>query len=197
MKYSQNLFPGYELGHLYFVFVSYFGIGKFGACEVGMAITPSLNGALSSRICPHMTAFLLQSLSPDEKMGLTLVYVSCHKYRQTFLCLILFAIVFTAKGNSIEYLSLHMQDMKKREPIMVAKSQIGSRPPKCERRCSTCEHCEAVQVPVVPQIQTHRSHDSSARATTIVVSYSSRGDDLSNYKPMSWKCKCGNYLFNP
>lgn len=97
-----------------------------------------------------------------------------------------------------EYLSVHMQkDMKKREPMMVAKSQIGSRPPKCERRCSTCEHCEAVQVPVVPQIQTHRSHYSSARATTIVVSYSSRGDDLSNYKPMSWKCKCGNYLFNP
>jgi len=88
------------------------------------------------------------------------------------------------------------KDMKKPEPMMVAKPQIGSRPPKCERRCSTCEHCEAVQVPVSPQIQTHRSHYSSVRAT-IVVSYSSRGDDLSNYKPMSWKCKCGDYLFNP
>ncbi|KAL9313487.1 hypothetical protein ACSQ67_018939 [Phaseolus vulgaris] len=160
-----------------------------------MAITPSLNRALSSRICPHMT----ESLSPDEKMGLTQVYVSCHNYRQTFLCLILFAILFTAKARVISSNLIHaaQKDMKKREPMMVAKSQIGSRPPKCERRCSTCEHCEAVQVPVVPQIQTHRSHYSSARATTIVVSYSSRGDDLSNYKPMSWKCKCGNYLFNP
>ncbi|CAI0464227.1 unnamed protein product [Linum tenue] len=23
------------------------------------------------------------------------------------------------------------------------------------------------------------------------------GEDYSNYKPMSWKCKCGNSIFNP
>ncbi|KAK7410407.1 hypothetical protein VNO78_01167 [Psophocarpus tetragonolobus] len=128
-------------------------------------------------------------------MGLTLVCVSCHKYRQTFICLILilFAIVFTAQGRSISsFVKVAQEDMR----TMVAKPQIGSRPPKCEKRCSTCGHCEAVQVPVVPQLQNHRSHYSSAKATTLVT-YSSRGDDLSNYKPMSWKCKCGDYLYNP
>lgn len=86
--------------------------------------------------------------------------------------------------------------MKERESILVTKALIGSRPPKCERRCRTCGHCEAVQVPIVPQVQSHRSHYSAARAAT-TVTYNSRGDDLSNYKPISWKCKCGDYFFNP
>ncbi|TKY74514.1 EPIDERMAL PATTERNING FACTOR protein 2 [Spatholobus suberectus] len=130
-------------------------------------------------------------------MGITQVCVCRHKYRQPIICLILFAIVFTAQGRAISSLiEVAQKDMNERESIMVAKPRIGSRPPKCEKRCSTCGHCEAVQVPVVPQIQSHRSHYSSARATK-AVTYSSRGDDLSNYKPMSWKCKCGDYLFNP
>ncbi|KAG5048611.1 hypothetical protein JHK85_009714 [Glycine max] len=127
-------------------------------------------------------------------MSITQVCVSCHKYRQiTFICLILFAIVFTAQGRAISsFIEVAQKDMR----IMVAKPRIGSRPPKCEKRCNTCGHCEAVQVPVAPQIQTHRRHYSSARATK-AVTYSSRDDHLSNYKPMSWKCKCGDYLFNP
>ncbi|KAE9587071.1 hypothetical protein Lalb_Chr23g0269791 [Lupinus albus] len=73
--------------------------------------------------------------------------------------------------------------------------EIGSRPPKCEGRCISCGHCEAVQVPVEEIVQRHRSHYSSTRA---IIAYSSRSDDdLSNYKPMSWKCKCGDYFFNP
>lgn len=88
--------------------------------------------------------------------------------------------------------------MKEQGSIMVSKAQIiGSRPPKCEGRCRTCGHCEAVQVPVVPLVQSHKSHYySKARATT-TITYSSRGDNLSNYKPLSWKCKCGDYYFNP
>lgn len=80
---------------------------------------------------------------------------------------------------------------------------IGSRPPRCERRCSGCGHCEAVQVPVVPKVQTHvrRSSSTFSSSTTTRAGdkhvASSRGDDISNYKPMSWKCKCGDYFFNP
>ncbi|CAJ1973935.1 unnamed protein product [Sphenostylis stenocarpa] len=145
-----------------------------------------------------ITSSLNAALIPDEKMGLTQVYVSCHNYRQTLVCLILFAIVFTAKARAIssDRIEAAQKYTKKWEPMVMAKPQIGSRPPKCEKRCSTCEHCEAVQVPVVPQLQSHRSHYLSAKAT-IVVTYSSRGDDLSNYKPMCWKCKCGDYLYNP
>ncbi|KAF9622950.1 hypothetical protein IFM89_035665 [Coptis chinensis] len=70
----------------------------------------------------------------------------------------------------------------------VMRGQIGSRPPRCDRRCSTCGHCEAVQVPAVPQAK------SKSRHTTV----SMRGEDAgSNYKPMSWKCKCGDMIFNP
>ncbi|XP_030454570.1 EPIDERMAL PATTERNING FACTOR-like protein 2 isoform X1 [Syzygium oleosum] len=92
------------------------------------------------------------------------------------------------------------------EKVMLMKrmrSLIGSRPPMCARKCSSCGHCEAVQVPFVPQQvrgprrgRSAHSHIASAstRATT---AYYSRGDDISNYKPMTWKCKCGDMFFNP
>ncbi|KAK0576380.1 hypothetical protein LWI29_016529 [Acer saccharum] len=47
------------------------------------------------------------------------------------------------------------------EKMVVMMSMIGSRPPKCERRCNSCGHCEAVQVPVTTQAQgRRRSHFS-------------------------------------
>ncbi|XP_059439629.1 EPIDERMAL PATTERNING FACTOR-like protein 2 [Corylus avellana] len=79
-----------------------------------------------------------------------------------------------------------------REEKATLRAQIGSRPPRCERRCSTCEHCEAIQVPANPQAQNgHRNFSSLSN-----IAYA-RGADNSNYKPMSWKCKCGNFIFNP
>lgn len=80
------------------------------------------------------------------------------------------------------------------------RSLIGSRPPRCESICRNCGHCEAVQVPIDdpsesdpkhPQTRTHQFN-----AVPKVVAYS-RGDGIDNYKPMSWKCKCGNHIFNP
>ncbi|KAL3751401.1 hypothetical protein ACJRO7_012254 [Eucalyptus globulus] len=83
------------------------------------------------------------------------------------------------------------------------RSLIGSSPPTCERKCSSCGHCEAVQVPFVPQqvrgprrLRSARSHTASASTRAMTACYS-RGDDISNYKPMTWKCKCGGMLFNP
>ncbi|OAY35653.1 EPIDERMAL PATTERNING FACTOR-like protein 2 [Manihot esculenta] len=78
------------------------------------------------------------------------------------------------------------------EEKMIMRSQIGSRPPRCERRCSSCGHCEAIQVPTNPQV----NHGNGNYPKVSNVAYA-RGDDLSNYKPMSWKCKCGNLIFNP
>ncbi|XP_042397051.1 EPIDERMAL PATTERNING FACTOR-like protein 2 [Zingiber officinale] len=65
------------------------------------------------------------------------------------------------------------------------RALIGSRPPMCERRCRGCGHCEAIQVPVIPQAL------NKAMASDL------RGDIGSNYKPLSWKCKCGDLIFNP
>ncbi|KAH1079992.1 hypothetical protein J1N35_019753 [Gossypium stocksii] len=79
------------------------------------------------------------------------------------------------------------------EKAMVLRGQIGSRPPRCERRCSTCGHCEAIQVPTNPQLRIQNKPSSTSVSD---VAYARR-DDSSNYKPLSWKCKCGNFIFNP
>ncbi|KAJ9177430.1 hypothetical protein P3X46_012652 [Hevea brasiliensis] len=78
------------------------------------------------------------------------------------------------------------------EEKMIMRSQIGSRPPRCERRCSNCGRCEAIQVPTNPQV----NHGNINYPTVSNIVYA-RGDDWSNYKPMSWKCKCGDLIFNP
>ncbi|URE19770.1 EPIDERMAL PATTERNING FACTOR-like protein [Musa troglodytarum] len=75
------------------------------------------------------------------------------------------------------------------EQKLTVRALIGSRPPLCERRCMTCGHCEAVQVPVIPQ-ERNPTRQFWGIATL-------RGDYSSNYKPLSWKCKCGNRIFNP
>ncbi|KAF2283824.1 hypothetical protein GH714_016268 [Hevea brasiliensis] len=68
------------------------------------------------------------------------------------------------------------------EEKMIMRSQIGSRPPRCERRCSNCGRCEAIQVPTNPQV----NHGNINYPTVSNIVYA-RGDDWSNYKPMSWK----------
>ncbi|KAM7516403.1 hypothetical protein LguiA_005986 [Lonicera macranthoides] len=87
------------------------------------------------------------------------------------------------------------------EEKMILRGQIGSRPPRCERRCSSCGHCEAIQVPTNSQINSSinggtKKNSSTTGSTSTRIAYS-RGDDNSNYKPMSWKCKCGKFIFNP
>ncbi|KAI9106612.1 hypothetical protein K1719_022140 [Acacia pycnantha] len=126
-------------------------------------------------------------------MGSSQVCFCWHKYRQLILyLLILFAptSVFThnafmAEGRPISGLiKANKKGVKVQGEAISKNAKIGSRPPKCERRCRICGHCEAVQVPVVPQVQSHLSH--SAVSETPIIAFS-RTDDLSNYKPMSWK----------
>ncbi|CAM8989360.1 unnamed protein product [Rhodiola kirilowii] len=80
------------------------------------------------------------------------------------------------------------------EEARIMRSQIGSRPPRCEGRCYSCGHCEAIQVPTNPQVAVTKLARAGVSSTTTAYS---RGDYGSNYKPMSWKCKCGNSIFNP
>ncbi|KAB1202016.1 EPIDERMAL PATTERNING FACTOR-like protein 2 [Morella rubra] len=74
----------------------------------------------------------------------------------------------------------------------ILRARIGSRPPRCESRCRSCGHCEAIQVPTNPQV--HNRNINFSRVSNVAYA---RGDDTTNYKPMSWKCKCGNLIFNP
>lgn len=83
---------------------------------------------------------------------------------------------------------------------------IGSRPPTCEGRCRSCGHCEAVQVPVSPQQLQRRKKEGlglgSSRAAAAAAGGRARAMpasyyDHSNYKPLSWRCKCGRHILDP
>ncbi|KAK1433175.1 hypothetical protein QVD17_10081 [Tagetes erecta] len=81
------------------------------------------------------------------------------------------------------------------EEKTILRGQIGSRPPRCENRCGSCGHCEAIQVPTTPQVKA--AINGVKKPTVGVTIEYARGDYSSNYKPMSWKCKCGSFIFNP
>ncbi|XP_021754669.1 EPIDERMAL PATTERNING FACTOR-like protein 2 [Chenopodium quinoa] len=97
---------------------------------------------------------------------------------------------FLAQGLSIPQQNVALKEQEER---LIGRALIGSSPPRCQGRCNNCGHCEAIQVPIVPQKGFPRSHFMHSTPT---IAYS-RGDGLSNYKPMKWKCKCGNTIFNP
>ncbi|XP_057490094.1 EPIDERMAL PATTERNING FACTOR-like protein 2 [Actinidia eriantha] len=105
---------------------------------------------------------------------------------------------FSKLAESASHTDYSLMGREEVAAVATARRLIGSRPPRCERRCSSCGHCEAIQVPIVPVIKSHGStadHDHHLSATPTVAS--SRGDYISNYKPICWKCKCGDFIFDP
>ncbi|XP_072952097.1 EPIDERMAL PATTERNING FACTOR-like protein 2 [Typha angustifolia] len=107
----------------------------------------------------------------------------------TFSMLLLLSstqVVYSSGGRSLLPL---LELAKDRGDKIAVRALIGSRPPRCEGRCMSCGHCEAVQVPIVPQLRIGVKH--------IFATLAYRVDDHSNYKPLSWKCKCGNLIFDP
>ncbi|KAJ8762515.1 hypothetical protein K2173_007954 [Erythroxylum novogranatense] len=111
----------------------------------------------------------------------------------SFLFFLTFVSPVAAGRSQAKLIDSSQVGMKEEKLVSVRAHTIGSAPPKCERRCGSCGHCEAVQVPVTTEAPGQRTHFSEAIAS---VAYS-RGDAISNYKPMCWKCKCGNLLFSP
>ncbi|WCJ35625.1 EPIDERMAL PATTERNING FACTOR-like protein 2 [Euphorbia peplus] len=106
---------------------------------------------------------------------------------------------FLAQGRPVtklvEATEVHNEKEEWEKKMMIrSEVVIGSTPPRCERRCRSCGHCEAVQVPVTSRILSHKRSSLSTGFSGIA---DSRGQDISNYKPMSWKCKCGNLIFTP
>ncbi|KAA8525464.1 hypothetical protein F0562_007319 [Nyssa sinensis] len=71
--------------------------------------------------------------------------------------------------------SYYSETLKKSEML------VGSRPPGCVNKCSNCRPCIATLV-----IPPHERKDSRA-------SY----DKDDSYYLLTWKCKCGNKLFQP
>ncbi|XP_016457907.1 EPIDERMAL PATTERNING FACTOR-like protein 2 [Nicotiana tabacum] len=135
-------------------------------------------------------------------MACTQLCVFCHRNLQTIIFLLLLFISslthvkFMAEGRRILKLQTGITQRKDEEKMLKVRSLIGSRPPRCEGRCRNCGPCEAVQVPIVPNLKHQQLRSHQFNAFPKFLAYS-RGDDISNYKPMCWKCKCGNFMFNP
>ncbi|KAF8733924.1 hypothetical protein HU200_014782 [Digitaria exilis] len=116
------------------------------------------------------------------------------------LFLLLLALLLTASAHA----STHGHDkpaFTEDKSIAGIIGVIGSRPPSCAGRCRSCGHCEAVQVPISPQELQKRKkklgHGSRAAATTGGRARPASYDDHSNYKPLSWRCKCGRHILDP
>ncbi|XP_022752033.1 EPIDERMAL PATTERNING FACTOR-like protein 1 isoform X2 [Durio zibethinus] len=76
------------------------------------------------------------------------------------------------------------------------KTRLGSTPPSCHNKCNGCHPCMAVQVPTLP------SHDRfqpglSKAITNSMQFFDPSGNQYSNYKPLGWKCRCGDRFYNP
>ncbi|KAL1833607.1 hypothetical protein ACET3Z_003258 [Daucus carota] len=82
--------------------------------------------------------------------------------------------------------SIQFPDSPPENLVSAEKSRLGSTPPSCHNKCNQCHPCMAVQVPAPPR---------PLRATRF--DPSSPGNNYSNYKPLSWKCRCNNHLYNP
>ncbi|XP_050214288.1 EPIDERMAL PATTERNING FACTOR-like protein 2 [Mercurialis annua] len=133
-------------------------------------------------------------------MGTTQICHLCHKSKRLIISLLFLLLSsstfmgFVAQGRQVSKLTeTPAQKGTMDEKMAVRRQVIGSTPPRCDRRCNSCGHCEAVQVPVTTRFVSRKSRISTAISN---IAYY-RGDGVSNYKPMSWKCKCGNLIFNP
>ncbi|CAL9177771.1 unnamed protein product [Musa acuminata subsp. burmannicoides] len=72
--------------------------------------------------------------------------------------------------------------------LVEEKARLGSAPPNCHNRCNECTPCTAVPDPTAPERPSRVEpllDDSFAE------------DKHSNYKPLGWKCRCGDNLYNP
>jgi len=125
----------------------------------------------------YMKAFL----SPFHFfLDLTALYL-CHYEFITALCYIFhFTVVgvacFLWFWHAVESLSSGYG-----ETIEQSEMVLGSKPPGCVNKCLNCRPCMATLV--IP----HERNGFSAKT---------RGEDDSYYL-LSWKCRCGNKLYQP
>ncbi|KAK7311120.1 hypothetical protein RJT34_09042 [Clitoria ternatea] len=84
-----------------------------------------------------------------------------------------------------------------RDLLSEEKNRIGSIPPTCHNKCNQCHPCMAVQVPTLPSHEPVHQGDLSTITSAMEGFFDIQGNRYSNYKPLSWKCHCGNHFFNP
>lgn len=111
-----------------------------------------------------------------------------------FLCKVS-NIILIAVGESSSSSYMRRSSAVVVDQLQPRKKVLGSRPPTCVNKCMSCRPCMATLV-----IPPHRIRTSSITTTTTTQAYQQsssfhREDD--SYYLLSWKCKCGDKLFQP
>ncbi|KAJ1381996.1 Epidermal patterning factor protein [Sesbania bispinosa] len=82
-----------------------------------------------------------------------------------------------------------------RDQLFEEKNRLGSIPPTCHNKCNQCHPCMAVQVPNSPN---HDKAKPGLNQIAAMEGFFLQGNNrYSNYKPLSWKCQCGDHFYNP
>ncbi|XP_021897425.1 EPIDERMAL PATTERNING FACTOR-like protein 1 [Carica papaya] len=95
-----------------------------------------------------------------------------------------------------------------RELLIEDKTRLGSTPPSCHNKCNGCHPCMAVQVPSNLPSENRVEAAGSNRKTmnkamqfldqpSMASADRSSNNKYSNYKPLGWKCRCGDHFYNP
>ncbi|TKW29823.1 hypothetical protein SEVIR_3G420601v4 [Setaria viridis] len=127
-----------------------------------------------------------------------------HRIFLRSLALLLIIRAAHATGHGVQAAAVTLQGMGGGVGSnSMMRTMVGSRPPICAGMCWWCggRRCVAVQVPITPQqdnkkIPHHHAHGgrggaSSSSALMQKKKAAASYDDRSNYKPLSWRCKCG------
>ncbi|KAM0971207.1 hypothetical protein ACFX13_019429 [Malus domestica] len=78
------------------------------------------------------------------------------------------------------------------------KTRLGSEPPSCHNKCNYCHPCVAVQVPTISSRERRVEPGMTRTIPMMFLDPSHPGTNkYSNYKPLGWKCHCGDHFFNP
>ncbi|PIN22030.1 hypothetical protein CDL12_05249 [Handroanthus impetiginosus] len=112
------------------------------------------------------------ALSRNYKLFLSFAFLAFFFFSLTFLP--------TKSGEIFEESSRNGEELRK----MI----LGSRPPACINKCMSCKPCEATLV--IPP------HQNGVRRGKAKYQESSHREDDSYYL-LSWKCRCGNKLYQP
>ncbi|OIW18123.1 hypothetical protein TanjilG_22321 [Lupinus angustifolius] len=91
--------------------------------------------------------------------------------------------------------------LSQRDLLFEEKNRLGSIPPRCHNKCNDCHPCMAVQVPSLPsheqQLQPDLTKKDTMEEDMFDPSSQVNNNRYSNYKPLGWKCHCGNHFFDP
>ncbi|GLU13099.1 hypothetical protein SLE2022_297460 [Rubroshorea leprosula] len=84
-----------------------------------------------------------------------------------------------------------------RDLLFEEKTRLGSTPPSCHNKCNGCHPCMAVQVPTLPSHDGTQPDSSGSAVSNPKQFIDPSGNRYSNYKPLGWKCRCGDHFYNP